>query len=186
MASMADRLREHAKKRGWSITELAKRAGIDRSKCSRAFSGKTTLSHDELVRLCSALDVSLTELVRDVVLAPFKRRTPVAKLYERFTARILELEHELTKAQRVSPPADDGASERENLRRMLRHHEHEMQALREDVERGIRATTELRHAKIRIDQLEADNAALRAQVARLTGDVTADVAAVCVEALLRK
>ena len=59
-------LRSHRIKRKWSQTDLALRAAVDRNYISLIELGKSSPSLGMIYRLCDALDVRPTELLKDV------------------------------------------------------------------------------------------------------------------------
>jgi len=62
--SVAGRLRQRRLERGWSASELARRAGVNRSFVSRIESGEATRpSGQVLQRLAQALDTTVAELL---------------------------------------------------------------------------------------------------------------------------
>jgi transcriptional regulator with XRE-family HTH domain len=59
-------LRSHRTKRKWSQTDLALRAAVDRNYISLIELGKSSPSLGMIYRLCDALDVRPTDLLKDV------------------------------------------------------------------------------------------------------------------------
>ncbi|MFD8865988.1 helix-turn-helix domain-containing protein [Streptomyces sp. NPDC059590] len=64
--AVGDRIRELRTWRNLTQEKLADRAGMDRQAVNRIELGHQAPGLDRLIRIADALDVSLTELVRDV------------------------------------------------------------------------------------------------------------------------
>lgn len=64
--ALGQALRKLRTERGWSQSELALRADIDRNYLSLIELGRNSPSVRMLLRLCSALDVSAAEVLTDV------------------------------------------------------------------------------------------------------------------------
>lgn len=62
--SIARRLRELRRERGYTVQELAYRCDMERSNLSRIESGRANPTLRTLCNLCNALDVPLSELLR--------------------------------------------------------------------------------------------------------------------------
>lgn len=63
--ALGQALRKRRTARGWSQTELALRAGMDRNYLSLIELGRNSPSVRMLLRLCQALDVSAAEVLAD-------------------------------------------------------------------------------------------------------------------------
>lgn len=63
--ALGQALRKRRTARGWSQTELALRAGMDRNCLSLIELGRNSPSVRMLLRLCQALDVSAAEVLAD-------------------------------------------------------------------------------------------------------------------------
>lgn len=63
--ALGQALRKRRTARGWSQTELALRAGMDRNYLSLIELGRNSPSVRMLLRLCQALDVSAAEVMAD-------------------------------------------------------------------------------------------------------------------------
>ena len=67
------KLKSAADQKGWTQERLAKEARIQQSQVSRAFSMKSSVSLDTVILMAEALDIPLSELMKDAPLKPRKR-----------------------------------------------------------------------------------------------------------------
>lgn len=63
LAWICGRLREERKARGWTVNELALRAGMERPNLSRIETARANISVRTLCRICAALDMTCQELL---------------------------------------------------------------------------------------------------------------------------
>jgi len=73
---LAERVQTLRKRKGWSVTETARRAGVSTSMLWKVENGQTSLTYQKLMKLASALEVPIGELfaVEAAGLAPGGRR----------------------------------------------------------------------------------------------------------------
>ncbi|MCA9705434.1 MAG: helix-turn-helix transcriptional regulator [Myxococcales bacterium] len=70
-ARIGARIREHAKRRGLSVTELARNAGVSRAHLYGILDGRTAPTSDTLTKLANALGTDPGVLVR-----PYRGKPP--------------------------------------------------------------------------------------------------------------
>ena len=61
---LAQRIREHAKRKGITLTDLADRAGVSQAAFWSSMSGKTGPSIDYVAKVAAALDIDPGELLK--------------------------------------------------------------------------------------------------------------------------
>lgn len=63
LAWISGRLREERKARGWTVNELALRAGMERPNLSRVESARENISVRTICRICAAMEMTFRELL---------------------------------------------------------------------------------------------------------------------------
>lgn len=75
--NLANRIRELRERQGWTIQELAKKAGISHPTVSRVETGKTKIHNRHLAKLSAALGVEPIQLISEY---PVPKSEPQAEL----------------------------------------------------------------------------------------------------------